>query len=254
LIIIISFIVGYLCKFRLNSKKEIKLSFLLDQLLNFISYSQYYEDLILFCIFYDVKNGFYIDVGANDPNYISVTKAFYLRGWNGINIEPLPNKYELLLKERIRDINLQIGAGNKEGNSSLFLMKEASTLTEIYNTSNPKILNIKVKTMSNICKKYAPKKKKIQFCKIDVEGFEKNVLLGYDFENYRPKVFCIESTKPATNIPNYNLWENILLKNDYSFAYQFKINRFYVDNRIEGLKERFNLVNKFIKIYKLINN
>ena len=32
-------------------------------------------------------------LGANDPNIISVTKAFYLRGLYGINIEPLPNKF-----------------------------------------------------------------------------------------------------------------------------------------------------------------
>ena len=49
-------------------------------------------------------------------------------------------------------------------------------------------------TMSNICKKYVPKGRNVDFCKIDVEGGEKNVLLGYDFINYRPKVFCIEST------------------------------------------------------------
>ena len=47
---------------------------------NFITYSQCLEDFILYCIFYDIDNGFYVDVGANDPNYISVTKAFYLNG------------------------------------------------------------------------------------------------------------------------------------------------------------------------------
>ena len=39
--------------------------------------------LILFTIFYDIKNGFYIDIGANDPNSYSDTKAFYLRGGMG---------------------------------------------------------------------------------------------------------------------------------------------------------------------------
>jgi hypothetical protein len=52
-----------------------------QELSNFISYSEYFEDLILFCIFYDVKNGFYIDIGANHPpDFVTVTKAFYLRG------------------------------------------------------------------------------------------------------------------------------------------------------------------------------
>jgi hypothetical protein len=51
-----------------------------EEISNFISYSEFFEDLILFCIFYDVKNGFYIDIGANHPDFVTVTKAFYLRG------------------------------------------------------------------------------------------------------------------------------------------------------------------------------
>lgn len=104
--------------------------------------------------------------------------------------------------------------------------------------------------MYNICRKYIPKNKKIQFCKIDVEGGERNVLLGNDFEKYRPKVFCIESTIPGTYIPNHGLWEYILLKNDYSFAYQYKINRYYIDNRIKGLRKRFALAEKAVKVFK----
>ncbi len=87
---------------------------IVNELLNFHSFSQYQEDIVLFCVFYDIENGFYIDVGANDPVKMSVTKSFYLRGWNGINIEPLPNKYELLLNDRKRDINLNFGVGKEK--------------------------------------------------------------------------------------------------------------------------------------------
>ncbi len=195
--------------------------------MNFNSYYQFYEDLILFCVFYDIENGFYIDVGANDPDKISVTKAFYLRGWNGINLEPLPDKYKSLLNKRKRDINLQIGAGKEKGNLTFLVRGEFSTFSKQYikryNIKKAQILNMKIDTMSNICKKHIPKVKKIHFCKIDVEGGEKDVLLGYDFNIYRPKVFCIESTKPGTSIPCHNEWEDILLKNDYSFIYQYKI-------------------------------
>ena len=59
------------------------------------------------------------------------------------------------------------------------------------NICKKNIININIDTMLNICKKYIPKKEIVQFCKIDVEGRERDVLLGYDFENYRPKVFCI---------------------------------------------------------------
>ena len=57
-------------------------------LYEFKSFAEYYEDFILYVILLDIKNGFYIDIGAYDPTKISVTKYFYLRGWHGINIEP----------------------------------------------------------------------------------------------------------------------------------------------------------------------
>ena len=219
------------------------------KLYSFISYSQFLEDLILFSVFYDVENGFYIDIGANDPNIISVTKNFYIRGWYGINVEPLPDKYQDLTKYRKRDINLQIGVGKMKENGTLYVHGFGSTLKK---KKNYKSITINVDTMFNICRKYVPKNEIIQFCKIDVEGGEKDVLLGYDFESYRPKVFCIESTLPGTNIPCHNLWEDILLKNDYSFAYQYRINRYYIDNRINGLRERFFLAEKSVEEFKKI--
>ena len=52
-------------------------------------------------------------------------------------------------------------------------------------------INISMHKMSNICKKYVPKEKEVDFCKIDVEGNEREVLLGYDFTNYKPKVIYL---------------------------------------------------------------
>lgn len=92
------------------------------------TYSQFYEDIILLWAFDDVEKGFYIDIGANDPDEMSVTKAFYLKGWNGINIEPQLDKYNSLLEKRQKDINLQIGVGKITGNATLYLNGGCSTI------------------------------------------------------------------------------------------------------------------------------
>jgi len=117
-----------------------------------------------------------------------------------------------------------------------------------FNYYNYNIINIKIETMSNICKKFIPIGFEIHFCKIDVEGSEKDTLIGFDFINYRPKVFCIESfVANEPEKPIYKEWEYILTRNDYNFAYAFRKNRFYYDKRIKGFKDKFHNINYYIK-------
>ena len=74
--------------------------------MSFISYAQNGEDVMLTRALKHIERGFYIDVGANHPSDDSVTKAFYDRGWRGLNIEPLPEHIAQLRAARLRGINL----------------------------------------------------------------------------------------------------------------------------------------------------
>ena len=93
----------------------------INMLYPFKSRAYDFEDVILFYIFPDIKNGFYIDFGAYHPEKYSVTKFFYDLGWNGINIEPVPEFYKILVKNRPRDINLNVCGGEKNGNCTLYV-------------------------------------------------------------------------------------------------------------------------------------
>jgi hypothetical protein len=59
-----------------------------------VSYAQNREDILLRAFFDPKEVGFYVDVGAYDPDDDSVTRLFYDRGWRGINIEPQPNRFK----------------------------------------------------------------------------------------------------------------------------------------------------------------
>ena len=254
-IIIIFLIFCYIFFFKLEKISIIPFTIQEEELLNkkllkFKSYSQYLEDLVLFILLFDIKEGFYIDVGAFEPSSLSVTKAFHLRGWKGINIEPQQKRIQQFEKHRPNDINLQIAVGPNEGNVTFYIKEAASTINPNYSSLAKEIVNLTMDTMSNICRKYVPPEKKIDFCKIDVEGGEKGVLLGYDFKNYRPKVFCIESTVPGRHKNNYYLWEDILIKNGFTFVYQQEINRFYVDNNCPKILARGQNISQFIQKYK----
>ena len=192
----------------------------------------------------------YNDVGAYDPIKVSVTKFFYSKGWRGINIEPLPGKIELFQKDRPNDINLPLAVGEKKGNVTFYIKGQLSSVDEQYckNYANKTI--IEMDTLSNICETYVPKGTQINYCKIDVERSEKSVLLGANFINYRSKVFCIESVIPVELTLNYELWEDILIKNNYSFINSEGVNRFYVDNQIPELIKRDKYIRKYIKNFR----
>ena len=81
--------------------------------MTFISYAQNCEDVILSRALKGVEKGFYVDVGAMDPVFDSVTKALYERGWRGINIEPVHQWYEKLALDRPEDINLNLALLDK---------------------------------------------------------------------------------------------------------------------------------------------
>ena len=69
----------------------------------FVSYAQNCEDVLLHRAFGKQETGFYVDVGASDPVDGSTTKAFYDRGWSGIDVEP-GAVFAELVAARPRDI------------------------------------------------------------------------------------------------------------------------------------------------------
>ncbi len=88
----------------------------------------------------------------------------------------------------------------------------------------------------------------MHFCKIDVEGYERQVLEGIkDWRKFRPWIFAMEATLPGTSIPCHDQWEDLLLKNDYVLAFELAINRYYVDIEREYLLENFKKIPIFIK-------
>lgn len=228
--------------------------------MSFISYSQNFEDIMLWRALKNIKHGFYIDVGANDPVEFSVTKAFYDAGWNGINIEPMEQYYNLLVAQRERDINLPIAISDKKGNFNIFEIKDTglSTLDEQIAEQQEKsgrIIEkkvIKTDTLNNICKEYVHQE--INFLKIDVEGFEIAVLKSLDLQKYRPWIILIETTEPSTGKINEFEGEDLLINNNYKNIYFDGINTFYIANeKLDELEKYFKSPPNVFDRYELFS-
>jgi FkbM family methyltransferase len=227
--------------------------------MSFISYAQNFEDVMLWRALRHVENGFYIDVGASDPEEDSVTKAFYDRGWHGINIEPLPQYHLLLNSKRPRDVNLLTAAGASDGELTLFDVPDVrgwASLDEKVAENNRKkgyhvhSRTVPVRKLTSICEEYVTGE--IHFLKIDVEGFETEVINGIDFEKWRPWILVIEATLPNSQILNYEEWEETVTGHKYTFAYFDGVNRYYVAEEhgdlIESLAAPPNVFDEFITI------
>ena len=216
------------------------------------SYPNICDDIILYPVLKDVYNLFYIDVGCNDPIRESVTKFFYDRGGCGINIDPLHEYIKLYDRERPRDINLCLAIGEEQGELDIFVSGFYGTRSSKYE-SNTKDGSMKrvvpVSTLTEICMKYVPKNQDIHFLKIDVEGMEEAVVNGMDWGKYRPWILCIEAFTPSSGLPSYISWENKLIKENYIFAFEHGVNRYYVANEKCELKTKFISCQELMKRY-----
>ena len=225
--------------------------------MTFISYAQNFEDVLLWRALGHIKNGFYIDVGANDPVDHSVTKAFYDAGWSGINIEPLPAFHQQFEQQRPRDINLAIAAGASDGSLTLFDVPSVNgwaspdrAVADAHRAGGFEVaeLTVPVRTLAGVCANYV--KGDIHFLKVDVEGFEGEVLRGMDFERWRPWVLVIEATMPNSRVTNHETWEALVTSRRYRYAHFDGLNRYYVAEEhaelLEVLSVQPNVFDEFI--------
>ena len=228
---------------------------------NGMYYSQTYEDYILAYVFKNVASGFYIDVGANDPNVFNVTRFFYERGWRGINIEPNVMLFKRIIEFRPRDINYNCGISNTEGNLKFYqesnkvddlmpLSTFDKAIAEMHKKKHgvpfTEIL-VPVTTLNNLLAKISIPE--ISFISIDVEGFEKQVVESIDLARYKPVVLCIEETSPGENA-SYADWEKIVINSNYVFAMSDGVNRYYLHKSHIELLSRFIDIDRCVKLSK----
>jgi len=225
----------------------------------FVSYAQNFEDVILWRALHDVTPGFYIDIGANSPTIDSVTKAFYERGWRGINVEPNPDLHRQLVADRPEDINLDIAVAERAGRRDMAFAKNTglSTLddarwTELADRGMPVDRRpVDVDTLAALWARHVPPGREVQFLKIDVEGFEGEVLAGANLATQRPWILIVEATRPETTEPSHGEWEELLIGHAYELGYADGINRFYVATEhrelLPSLRYPPNFFDRFVR-------
>lgn len=168
-----------------------------------IGYSQEGEDIVLDRFLNYKEKGFFVDIGAHHPIYLSNTYRFYLRGWRGINVDAMPGSMKMFNKIRPFDTNIEAPVSDKveeltyyifnEPALNTFSEEEATKKNNLGNYRITRAIKLKTLTLETILDMHLKHGQKIDFLSIDVEGLDLKVLVSNNWKKYRPTLVLIES-------------------------------------------------------------
>jgi FkbM family methyltransferase len=157
------------------------------------------EEELKLAFFGEQARGYFVEVGANGPKYLSQTWEMERRGWNGVLVEPQPSLVAELRKHRSAlvfeaacssrrnagtEMTLQLCGGN--GGQSSLEPRPNEAGVRPYGQ-----LKVFPRTLDEILAE-ANAPAPIDFVSIDVEGHEVDVIDGFDLARWRPRLIIIE--------------------------------------------------------------
>ena len=215
----------------------------------FVSYAQNGEDVVLWRALRDVANGVYVDVGANHPVDDSVTKAFYDRGWHGLDVEPVAEFASALRAARSRDVVAEVAVAADDGGEVLLHEFPGTGLSTVRGEYVAATVDrghevheraVPTRTLQSLVDEHLAGQQ-VHFCKVDVEGAEAEVLASADLRRWRPWVLVVEATRPNDTQPTHGEWEAAVLSAGYRLCLFDGLSRFYVaDEHADALQARLS--------------
>lgn len=202
--------------------------------MSFISYAQNFEDVMLWRALKHVENGFYVDIGAQDPLVDSVSLAFYEHGWRGAHVELTQQYSDKLRKARPDETVLQVAIGIQVGALIFYDFSDTGLSTADIDIArkhqdagfHSRETHVPVISLDALFESIGVQD--VRWLKLDVEGLEKAVLESWTNSSILPWVLVIESARPMILEQIHDEWEKVLLDKGYLCVYFDGLNRFYL--------------------------
>jgi FkbM family methyltransferase len=200
------------------------------------------------------REGFYVEVGANDPRLNSLTYPFERLGWTGILVDPLSACYERLMQHRPRSRSFHCACvgPDKVGKLTLHAPDPSSVVATLeknvddYDIQYAFSETCDAVTLDSLVAQVPPAR--IDLLSIDTEGTELDVLQGFDLARHRPRLVLIEDKL-------YHLAKHrYLTSRGYLLVKRTVLNNWYVPVGQQGLNiqnsasERFRLWKKMLPL------
>jgi Methyltransferase FkbM domain len=192
-----------------------------------VSYAHTGEDRLIDSLLKPIitQKGFYVEVGCNEPIFISNTFSLYKRGWNGICIdanETLIKKYARL---RPNDRAIAALVSNEKATRDYFIYaNNVLSSTEQMNidiNDEPGFEVLQTKKMQTesltqiLDRCQAPAH--FDLLSVDAEEHDLQVLQSLDFSKYAPKLIVVESESFDPSNPQHDLIYQLVMSKGYVF-------------------------------------
>jgi FkbM family methyltransferase len=182
-------------------------------------------------------NGIMIEVGSGPPEYYSMSKHFRDNGWRCICIDPNPKFvkqhkdlgneiYEFACSYENTDstfkiVNSSWGSNCEENNC---LAYSAIDIKYEMVANFPIIeIPIKVRTLNSLLVELDINK--IDFLSVDTEGWEIEVMMGFDTDKYQPKVVLLKNLLYDESYVKYMIEKGYKLNQMLDYNYIFEKNK-----------------------------
>jgi FkbM family methyltransferase len=140
--------------------------------------------------------GYFVEVGANDPKDNSQSFHLEQSGWSGILVEPQPDLAERLRKERSSKVYAVACSSPERSGSHMTLhvlgpFSSFDPALAVTGLRPEHAIEVPVRTLDEILGE-ARAPQGFDLLSVDVEGHELDVLRGFDFARWQPKLILLE--------------------------------------------------------------
>lgn len=196
--------------------------------------SQYGQDILLNGLFRDKSDGIFVDIGAYDGIELSNTYLLEQRGWRGLCIEPSPETFKKLVKNR-RCMCSNVAVWAETGYLKFTLNKTMDFMSGVKDfmlESNQNYLTkgehefdevaVPCVNINELLEQYGLQE--IDVISIDTEGSEHIIIDTLDLDRFKINCFVIENNR------GFNLVLNKLLQNGYGLVATMGQDNIYMKN------------------------
>lgn len=146
--------------------------------------------------FFGDTKGFFVEVGANDPRQGSQSWHLEQAGWRGVLIEPQPQLAAKLREARSAAV-FAVACSSPQRAGGTLPLHLAGPMSAIdrdrmaYGAIPEAVIDVPVRTLDDILVE-AGAPAPLDFLSVDVEGHEIEVLKGFNFARWRPRLILLE--------------------------------------------------------------